>query len=46
MESKTQSKQLRCLSLSVMNPTLQNINGKKLGGVDSPRVVSPPTQGT
>jgi len=46
MESKTQSAQLRCLSLSMMSPILKKtINGKKLGGVDSQRVVSPPTQG-
>lgn len=37
--------QLRCLSLSMMSPILKTINGKKLGGVDSQRVVSPPTQG-
>lgn len=29
MESKTQSEQLRCLSLSMMNPILKTINGKK-----------------
>lgn len=45
MESKTQAEQLRCLSLSMMSPILKTINGKKLGGVDSQRVVSPPTQG-
>lgn len=44
-KSKTQSEQLRCLSLSMMSPILKTINGKKLGGVDSQRVVRPPTQG-